>query len=271
MRPAVSTIGAIALVCLVVPQGLAAAAPNRQPHVTYQKVDVRDGTVQLAVARPAKRAKGPALLILHGTHGFAENYVEIAREVARSGYIAVAACWFAPGAGPGLRFVTPKACPASAPKILRGDEPDAQQRIAAIADAVARLPGVDNGRVVVMGHSRGAGAAMYFMLGGGRAEGVILNSGPYPPDAIERASRMVAPVLVLHGEKDGPSDGGSEMTSPVRAHAFVSAIQNAGRPVTAEFYPRGGHNSVFIDAVQHREVVTAIVEFLDRLSRGRRN
>lgn len=269
MTRAVFFVWAVALVCIVLTQGSSGAEPIKEPSVTYEEMDVPGGKVLLAVARPASPGKGPALLILHGTHGFATDYVQIAREVASAGYVAVAACWFAPGTGPGMRFISPKPCPTGAPPIVRGDETNAQKRVAAIVAVVASLPGVDRGRVVLMGHSRGGGAALYYALGGGPAEGIILNSGPYPPDAIERVSAITAPVLILHGEKDGPSDGGSEMTSATRARAFVSALKLARVRVTANFYPEGSHNSLFTDPVQHRAAIKAIVRYLRGISRGR--
>lgn len=249
---------------MVALQSSVVAAPPDRPSVSYQEIRAAGGgKVLLAIARPGGRVKGPALLILHGTHGFADEYVEIAREVAATGHVAVVACWFAPGAGPGMRFITPRKCPSDTPGIVRGDEPEAQERTAGLVQAVARLPGVNDGRVVVMGHSRGGGAALYYALGGGRADGVIINSGPYPPDAVERASAMAAPVLILHGEKDGSSDGGSEMTSALRAHAFASALEQAGRRVTTEFYDQGGHNSLFTDPDQRRTTLASVVRFLD--------
>lgn len=43
--------------------------------------------------------------------GFAREYVQLAQALARGGLLAIAACWFEGGGGPGARFVTPIACP----------------------------------------------------------------------------------------------------------------------------------------------------------------
>ena len=52
------------------------------------------GVMRAAVARPSGTGPFPAVLILHGTHGFARQYVEWAHDVARGGFIAVAASGF---------------------------------------------------------------------------------------------------------------------------------------------------------------------------------
>ena len=46
--------------------------------------------MRAAVARPSGTGRFPAVLVLHGTHGW--QYVEWANGLARAGFIAVAAC-----------------------------------------------------------------------------------------------------------------------------------------------------------------------------------
>jgi len=64
------------------------------------------GSSLAAVMRPAGAGPWPTVLILHGSHGFAEEYVKLAGELSRAGFLAVAACWFRGGSGEGSRFVT---------------------------------------------------------------------------------------------------------------------------------------------------------------------
>jgi len=60
-----------------------------------------------AVARPPGKGPFPVIVLLHGTHGFAREYVRLAHDLARtSGVVAVAGFWFAGGQGEGRRFVT---------------------------------------------------------------------------------------------------------------------------------------------------------------------
>src|SRR5688500_10874635 len=65
-----------------------------QESVSWTTLQTDSGVVRVAVARPNGRGPFPAILILHGTHGFAEEYVQLARNLARAGVLSIAACWF---------------------------------------------------------------------------------------------------------------------------------------------------------------------------------
>src|SRR4029078_707880 len=83
--------------------------------VQWMKVATPDvGAMLIAIARPSGGGPFPALLILRGTHGCGGEYVRLAQAMARNGIVGVAACWFAPGSGEGMRFITPIPC-AGAP------------------------------------------------------------------------------------------------------------------------------------------------------------
>src|SRR4051794_19645778 len=76
------------------PTVTAAEAPSGSEALPVQwlRVAVANlGVMRAAVARPSGAGPFPAVLILHGTHGFARQYVELANDFARSGFIAVAA------------------------------------------------------------------------------------------------------------------------------------------------------------------------------------
>jgi dienelactone hydrolase len=90
-----------------------AAAGTEELDVQWAEVAIPDlGRLRLAIARPVGSGPLPTVIVLHGTHGFACQYVEIASALARKGMLAIAACWFAGGEGEGARFVQPiTACP----------------------------------------------------------------------------------------------------------------------------------------------------------------
>src|SRR5687768_8434192 len=55
----------------------------------------------------------PAIVVLHGTHGFARQYVEIAHDLSvQTGYVVAAGCWF-DGVGQDVDTaeITPIRCP----------------------------------------------------------------------------------------------------------------------------------------------------------------
>lgn len=226
------------------------------------------GTILMAVARPAGDGPFPAVIILHGSHGFAREYVQLGKELSRDGFVAVAACWFAPGKGLGMRFVSPLRCPRDAPAMSSHQSEQAARTIHVVVRAVRALPDVQADRVALFGHSRGGGAARDHVLRGGDARAVILSSAGYPDEVVQRAARFDAPVLILHGESDDPRDGGSVMTNVARARAFQAALLGASKPVTAMFYQGGRHNGLFADPSQRADQVRRMRAFLRKYLRS---
>src|SRR5713101_5737284 len=82
----------------------AADAPAGTETLAVQWVKVAApglGVMLAAVARPRGAGPFPTVILLHGSHGFARQYVQLAQDLARGGLLAVAACWFSGGGGPG--------------------------------------------------------------------------------------------------------------------------------------------------------------------------
>lgn len=226
------------------------------------RVPLETGALQIEVMRPRGSGLRPAVLILHGTHGYAREYRALAGAFADAGLVGVAACWFRGGEGAGRRFVTPLDCPADTPGIVDAGSVVAGARVDALVDAVMSLPGVDPSRVVILGHSRGGGAARNHVLRGSRARAIVLNASGHPPEVIASLAQLRTPTLILQGEGDSPADGGSEMTSVSRARAFEAAARQVGAPVEARYFPGAGHNALFQDATVRREVIERTVAFL---------
>src|SRR5687768_13285445 len=73
------------------------------------------GVMLAAVARPTGAGPFP-VVVLHGTHGFAPQYVQWARDLAHAGFLAVAGCWFSGGSGTSVTAVAPPIpCPEIPP------------------------------------------------------------------------------------------------------------------------------------------------------------
>jgi hypothetical protein len=89
--------------------------------IYWVQVGTDSGTIHAAVATPKGTGPFPAVIILHGTHGFAQEYINLARRLADSGIVGIAACWFAGRKGEDQHFITPIDF-ADAPPLV--DEPD---------------------------------------------------------------------------------------------------------------------------------------------------
>jgi len=74
------------------------------------------GVITAAIARSPGTAPFPAVVLLHGTHGFARQYVEWDNDLARGGFVAMVGCWFSGGGGAGANEVAPPIpCPEVPP------------------------------------------------------------------------------------------------------------------------------------------------------------
>ena len=241
----------------------AATAPAGTEGLAAEWIGIRTdaGRMLAAIARPAGPGPFPAVIVLHGTHGFAHEYVRIAQALARGGVLAIAPCWFTRGSGPGSQFVKPIACP-DAPPMPGAATEAAQQILGTLVQAARTLPGVRADRVVLFGHSRGGGAALNYLLAVGDVQGAALDSAGYPADLADRISRIHAPILMLHGTGDGTVDGGSAMNATPMARNFEAALRRAGKTVESKYYEGATHNTMFTDPRQFDDEVQRIAAFV---------
>src|SRR5262245_50014597 len=231
--------------------------------IDWRTLPLPDGyAVQLAIARPHGAGPFPTVILIHGTHGFAQEYVRLAHDLSDAGFLAVAPCWFAPGVGEGMRSVTPLPCPPETPALSANLSPESVWTIDAIVRAVRGLPDVHRGQIALFGHSRGAGTALNYAIQTGGVDALVLNSSGYPEIFAASAGRIASPILMLHGEADAPADGGSPMTAVGMARAFEAAMVQAGKVVEAHYYPGGLHTGFFIDPAQRKDEMERVLTFL---------
>ena len=238
------------------------ALPTQQgPH--WQTVQVpKIGRVGFVAARPAGRGPFPTVMIFHGSHGFALEYLDLARDLERGGVLAVAVCWFSGGAGEGRRFVSPLDCPAGTPPMPMAESNQALATVDSVVAAVRAMPDSRDDQIALFGHSRGGGAVRTYALRGGDVQAVIVNSAGYTP--APDLSQLNAAILILHGVADSPADGGSALSAVGKARAFEAALRAAHKPIEAHYYPNGTHNGLFVNQGQRRDEVHRILRFMHR-------
>ena len=218
------------------------------------------GGLIAAVARPNGIGPFPSVLLLHGSHGFAHEYVRLAQDLASGGLLSVAACWFREGSGAGTRFITPIVWPNAPPR----PDPlshEAMQTVSALVQAVRSLPDVRPESIGLFGHSRGGGAALNYMLRSSDVQAGVLSSSRYPQQLTHLTAGMKAPVLMLHGTADHPADGGTEFTKVEMARSFEQALRAAGKTVEAVYYEGGRHNDIFDSSARYHDELQRSMAF----------
>ncbi len=159
--------------------------------------------------------------------------------------------------------------------------PDTVAALAVMLQALREESDVDPARIGAFGYSRGALAVASLAAEDPLLAAVVLGGGIYDfssayesielagirakmeseagldPDAVaarsplQRASRMRAPTLILHGEDD--------QNAPVaQAHALHQALQDAGTPIELQVFPQHGH------ALPMGELAARMTAFLGR-------
>src|SRR5262245_6409347 len=162
-------------------------------------------TVRAIVVWPGGQRRGPVVIVLHGTEGFGETDVELARSFAHAGFVGVAVCWFAGDA-----------CPRG--PSFHGATMDATEPLRVLLAALRRLPATRLEPVGFFGHSRGATLSLLVAAGGGVdavvasgtqvAAQVTAGRRPVPIDTspLDMVAALRAPVLLLHGTADQVTD-----------------------------------------------------------------
>jgi alpha-beta hydrolase superfamily lysophospholipase len=124
------------------------------------------------------------------------------------------------------------------------------------------LPEVLPNAIGIVGHSRGGGATLNYVLRRADVQAAVLNSARYPSELRSLAPQLEVPLLILHGTDDSLADGGTEFTNVEMARDFERRLSAAGKSVEAVYYDAGRHNGIFESTTQYRDAVHRIVHFL---------
>lgn len=233
--------------------------------VDWISIKTDSGIVHAAIAIPPGKGPFPAIIILHGTHGFAREYVHLAQEFAKKEIVGIAACWFAGRKGGGQKFITPIDFNDAPPLVDEGEDRFRIGRVTidSLVGKVATLPYVRKNQLALFGHSRGGGASLnYVLTQPNKVQVIILNSTGYPPDVIRRASEVDIPVLIIHGTENNPGEGGSPLSNIEMARQLETALRTAKKDVEVKYYEGNGHNALFSNSAQFDETVKLVLTFV---------
>ncbi|WP_243768354.1 dienelactone hydrolase family protein [Leifsonia sp. TF02-11] len=140
---------------------------------------------------------GPAVLLLHAWSGVGPNVEMRAQMLARLGYVAFAADLY----GAGIRPGTPAEAKTVSSAYYR-DLPLLADRATAGLDTLARMTGVEPGRVSVAGYCFGGTAALELARSGAPVAGIASFHGTLLGHEPADAGRAIAPLLIVAGGSD---------------------------------------------------------------------
>ena len=233
--------------------------------INWISIKTDSGIVHAAIAIPQGKGPFPAIIILHGTHGFAREYVHLAQEFAKKGIIGIAACWFAGRKGEGQKFITSIDFNDAPPLVDAGEDRFriARLTIDSLVGKVSTLPYLKKNQLALFGHSRGGGASLnYVLTHPKKVQVIILNSTGYPPNVIKGAAEVNIPVLMIHGTENNPDEGGSPLSNIEMARQFETALRTAKKDVEVKYYEGSGHNALFSNTAQFDETIKVVSTFL---------
>ena len=205
MRKAVAITGSLVatnslLEQLTQPNAHAAQVDPGDPAISTTDVDYpgKAGAVFGYLSRPSAAGKFPALIVIHANQGLNDYARDVARRLAKQGYVALAVDYLSRQGG--TKKVNPKGEGLSTIRELAPWQAVAEDTDAGYA-YLGRLPEVRGDRLGLTGFCWGG--EMTFSsateVRGLKAVVVFYGRSPKP---LERVKNIEAPVLAHYGEKD---------------------------------------------------------------------
>ena len=186
------------------------------------------------LARPAA-ATGAAVLIAHAAPGVGEHEREVARRLARLGYVALVADYHGDGVLLDREAMMTRLGPVAAdPSLLR------LPMRAALA-ALRAQPGVEVHRIAVIGYCLGGAAAVELARDGAEVQAAVGFHASLPVNRPEDARNIRGEVLILNGAAD-------PMVPPDVRTQFEAQMNAAGADWRMVLFGGVQHGFTFADA-----------------------
>lgn len=159
-----------------------------------------DGATKLAgyVSRPAAiKGKVPGVVVIHQWMGLTDHERKVSDDLARLGYVALAADIYGEGVRPANTGEAGKLAGS-----FKGDRALYRRRIAAAIEALKAQKGVDGSRLAVIGFCFGGTGALEAARAGLPVKGVVSFHGGLDAAPGATPAAISAKVLVCHGADD---------------------------------------------------------------------
>lgn len=231
-----------------VPSASAASSlPAWQPGTKWVNLAGPDGSaVKTAVTWPSGPGPFPAVILLHGSEGFRQTYVDIAAALSQSGFITLAPCWFTGFHAPLARFSDYIDCPGG--RQFDGANLSAVKAVLDPVIAYAKTVQGGDGNIGLIGSSRGATMALLAASNGEGVRAVVSVSAiyEYPKNGvtddlpIKFISGMNTPVLILAGTAD-------QIVNVQEPRDYEAKLSALGKTYESHYYDGAPHAIIFTD------------------------
>jgi len=212
-----------------VAQASGVTVPENDPAITAGMVSYTSGgtTVVAYQARPRSGGPAPGVMVIHENRGLLEHFKDVARRLAKVGYVAIAPD-LASHQGGTARYSDP----AQVTAIL--GQTSAEQMVEMLNSGVLYLQSqssVRRDRIGAMGYCFGGGMVWRLATRNADLKAAAPYYGANPP--LEGVPKIKAAVLAIYGEQDTRINAGIP--------AIRDALQKAGVPHEIVVYPNADH------------------------------
>lgn len=206
-----------------------ASVSEDDPAITVEHRHVTHGTstVDCYVVRPKDVASAPGVLVIHENRGLVPHIRDVARRLAKEGYVTVAPDLLSSKGGADS-FSDPAEQIAALGSLDR-DEMVAD--LLAALNELAGLDGVQSDNLGVIGFCFGGGMAWRVAIGDPRIHAAVPFYGSNPP--LEDVAKLNGPVLAIYGALDERINAGIP--------DIEAAMAANGKSYEKEVYDGAGH------------------------------
>ncbi len=222
---------------IVVAQAPGVTVPPDDPALEASMTSFPSGTMQVIgyLARPKGGGPYPAVLIIHENRGLMDHFKDVARRLAKNGYVGFALDLLSPEGGT-AKFADPAQAMTAQAQI------PPERHVETMNAAVRHLQGlpyIRRNRIGTVGFCFGGGMVWRLATSNPDLRAAVPFYGPNPP--LADVAKIKAAVLAIYGELDTRIDAGIP--------AIREAMQNAHIVYDIVIYP-GAQHAFFNDTGQ---------------------
>jgi dienelactone hydrolase len=207
--------------------------------VQTKKVTYKHGDVEchgFLAWDDSKQGPRPGVLVVHEWWGLNDYARSRAEQLAKLGYIALAADMY----GDGKTTEHPQEAGQMANKV-RANVDDWRKRATAALDVLKSQPQCDKSKLAAIGYCFGGSTALQLAFSGADVKAVVSFHGALPTPSADDVKRNKAQILVCHGADD-------TFIPETAIKSFRDALDKSGAKYEFVAYPGAKHSFTVPDA-----------------------